>query len=133
MSSGPAATGDKAASPDRTPVHRGSLRGLDGLNFLMADVRDGLGPFLSVFLMGSQHWSSGNIGIVMAASSLSAAVCQIPSGMLVDSLRAKRLLVARMPGRVIGISALKLKLASPRHASIAMPRELSADFSPGSA
>jgi MFS family permease len=30
----------------------------------------------------------------MAASSLSAAVCQIPAGLLVDALRAKRMLVA---------------------------------------
>ncbi|QQC65785.1 MFS transporter [Paraburkholderia ginsengisoli] len=112
MSSGPAATADKAASPDRTPVHRGSLRGLDGLNFLMADVRDGLGPFLSVFLMGSQHWSSGNIGIVMAASSLSAAVCQIPSGMLVDSLRAKRLLIA-LSGLLVAAACLSIA-AFPR-------------------
>lgn len=57
-----------------------SLRSLDGLNFLMADVRDGLGPFLSVFLKSSQHWDSGSIGIVMAASGLAAAVFQIPAG-----------------------------------------------------
>ncbi len=73
---------------------RRSLRGLDGLNFLMADVRDGLGPYLSIFLKGDQHWQSGPIGIAMAASSVAAAICQIPAGMLVDSLRIKRALVA---------------------------------------
>jgi MFS family permease len=78
---------------DRRPSAR-SLRGLDGLNFLMADVRDGLGPYLSVYLKGAQHWQPGDIGIAMAASSLSAALCQIPAGLLVDALRAKRLLVA---------------------------------------
>jgi predicted MFS family arabinose efflux permease len=78
---------------DRRPSTR-SLRGLDGLNFLMADVRDGLGPYLSVYLKGAQHWQPGDIGIAMAASSLSAAICQIPAGLLVDALRAKRLLVA---------------------------------------
>lgn len=71
-----------------------SLRGLDGLNFLMADVRDGLGPYLAVFLKGSQHWAPGDIGIAMAVNSLAAAVAQIPAGLLVDGLRAKRLLVA---------------------------------------
>ncbi len=30
----------------------------------------------------------------MATSSITAAVCQIPAGLLVDSVRAKRLLVA---------------------------------------
>jgi MFS family permease len=60
----------------------------------MADVRDGLGPYLSVYLKGAQHWNPGDIGLAMAASSLSAALCQIPAGLLVDALRAKRLLVA---------------------------------------
>ncbi len=77
----------------KSPSSR-SLRGLDGLNFLMADVRDGLGPFLSVYLKGTQHWGSGNIGFVMAASSIAAAVFQIPSGLLVDAIRMKRLLIA---------------------------------------
>jgi predicted MFS family arabinose efflux permease len=79
------------ASPN--PSSR-SLRGLDALSFLMADVRDGLGPFLSVFLKGSQNWPSGQIGIVMAASGIAAALAQVPAGMLVDSARAKRLILA---------------------------------------
>ena len=86
---GPACGHEANRSP--SPV---SLRGLDGLNFLMADVRDGLGPFLSVFLKSNQHWESGSIGIVMAASGVAAAICQIPAGMLVDSIKAKRLLIA---------------------------------------
>jgi len=77
----------------RAPASR-SLRGLDGLNFLMADVRGGLGPYLSVFLKGSQHWQSGKIGIAMAASDIAAAVCQIPAGLMVDGLKVKRLLMA---------------------------------------
>jgi len=40
-----------------------SLRGLDGINFLMADVRDGVGPYLSVFLKGGEHWDAGAIGV----------------------------------------------------------------------
>jgi predicted MFS family arabinose efflux permease len=60
----------------------------------MADVRDGLGPYLSVFLKADQHWQAGSIGMVMAASSIAAAMFQIPAGLLVDSLRIKRALVA---------------------------------------
>jgi predicted MFS family arabinose efflux permease len=71
-----------------------SLRGLDGINFLMADVRDGVGPYLSVYLKGSQHWGAGAIGVAMAASSIAAALCQVPAGLLVDAARAKRLLIA---------------------------------------
>ncbi len=85
-----ASAGDE---PAKSPTGQ-TLHGLDGLNFLMADVRDGLGPFLSVYLKGTQHWGSGDIGLVMAASGIAAAICQIPAGLLVDAVRAKRLLIA---------------------------------------
>ncbi|MFL9913598.1 MFS transporter [Paraburkholderia sp. RL17-337-BIB-A] len=88
----------------KSPSSR-SLRGLDGLNFLMADVRDGLGPFLSVYLKGTQHWGAGNIGLVMAASGIAAAICQIPAGLLVDAVRVKRLLVATS-GLLVGTACL---------------------------
>jgi MFS family permease len=82
-----------------------SLRGLDGLNFLMADVQGGLGPYLSVFLKGSEHWGAGQIGLVMAVGSIATAVCQVPAGLLVDSLRIKRTLVA-VSGLLIAASCL---------------------------
>lgn len=82
-----------------------SLRGLDGITFLMADVRDGVGPYLSVFLKGGEHWDAGAIGIAMAASSIAAAVCQVPAGLLVDGTRAKRLLVAAA-GIMVGVGCL---------------------------
>ena len=71
----------------------------------MADVRDGVGPYLSVFLKGGLHWQSGEIGIAMAASSITAAICQIPAGLLVDSVRAKRLLVV-ISGLMVGLGCL---------------------------
>ena len=30
---------------------------LDAINFLLADVRGALGPYLNVFLVTQQHWS----------------------------------------------------------------------------
>jgi predicted MFS family arabinose efflux permease len=92
----------------REPSSR-SLRGLDGINFLMADVRDGVGPYLSVFLKGGQHWDAGAIGIAMAASSIAAALCQVPAGLLVDSARAKRLLVAAS-GLLVALGCLLIAL-----------------------
>jgi MFS family permease len=89
---------------EREPSAR-SLRGLDGLNFLMADVQGGLGPYLSVFLKGSEHWGAGQIGLVMAVGSIATAVCQVPAGLLVDSLRIKRTLVA-VSGLLIAASCL---------------------------
>src|ERR1700758_1030355 len=49
---------------------------------------------VSVYLKGSQHWSAGDIGLAMALSAMFGAVCQIPAGLLVDGIRAKRALVA---------------------------------------
>jgi len=85
---------DATLGADQVQPSTRSLRGLDGINFLMADVRDGVGPYLSVFLKGGEHWDSGAIGVAMAASSIAAAVCQIPAGLLVDGTKAKRLLIA---------------------------------------
>jgi MFS family permease len=101
---------------EKTPVtaasqqpSRRSRCGLDGLNFLMADVRDGVGPYLSVYLKGSQHWDAGAIGLAMGASSIAAAICQIPAGLLVDGARAKRLLIAAS-GLTVGLGCLMIVL-----------------------
>jgi MFS family permease len=85
------------------------MRGLDGINFLMADVSGGVGPYLAVFLKSSQHWQPGDIGIAMAASTLAAAIFQIPAGLLVDGTRTKRLLVAAS-GLLIAAACLLIVL-----------------------
>lgn len=95
---------------------RSSILGLDALNFLMADVRDGVGPYLALYLKGGLHWQSGEIGIAMAVSSITAAICQIPAGLLVDSVSAKRLLVV-ISGIMVGIGCL-LVVALPNLAMI---------------
>jgi len=97
------------AQADQARPSTRSLRGLDGINLLMADVRDGVGPYLSVFLKGGEHWDSGAIGIAMAASSIAAAVCQIPAGLLVDGTRAKRLLIA-VSGLMVAAGCLLIVL-----------------------
>jgi MFS family permease len=96
---------NKCRSQDAPTASGSSILGLDLLTFLMADVRDGVGPYLSVFLKGSLHWRSGEIGIAMAASSITAAICQIPAGLLVDSVHAKRLLVV-LSGLMVGLGCL---------------------------
>ncbi len=91
---------DQGGAPSST-----SQRGLDAVNFLMADVQGGVGPYLSVFLAGNRHWQSGSIGIAMAASSVAAAACQVPAGLLVDASRRKRALIA-VAGLLIGVGCL---------------------------
>ncbi|WP_336797875.1 MFS transporter [Erwinia aphidicola] len=69
-----------------------SLQVLCLLNFFIADVRDGLGPFLGIFLV-SHHWQADDIGLVMTAGSLAGLLATFPSGMIVDATRHKRLLI----------------------------------------
>lgn len=69
-------------------------RALDAVNFFLADVRDGLGPYLAVYLLTEQHWDEARIGLVMSIGALAGIVAQTPAGALVDATRAKRLVTA---------------------------------------
>ena len=71
----------------------GSAAWLPGLNFFFADVRDGLGPFLGIFLMG-QGWRADDIGYVMTIGGIAGMLATTPLGALIDASRAKRLLLA---------------------------------------
>ena len=66
-----------------------SVLGLMGANFFMADVRDGLGPFLGILLQ-SEGWSPAAIGMVMSIGLFSAMAITTPLGMFIDATRAKR-------------------------------------------
>lgn len=65
-------------------------RPLDALNFFLADVRDGLGPYLAIYLLTEQKWNEGSIGIVMSIAGLAGIAAQTPAGALIDVSRAKR-------------------------------------------
>jgi MFS family permease len=65
-------------------------RKLDALNFFLADVRDGLGPYLAIYLLTVQHWDEASIGIVMSIGGLAGILAQTPAGALVDEAAAKR-------------------------------------------
>lgn len=67
---------------------------LDALNFLLADVRGALGPFLNVFLVTQQHWTQSRVGMVATVSGLIGLVAQTPAGAMIDATRAKRAYVA---------------------------------------
>ncbi len=71
-----------------------SLRALDVLNVFLADVRDGMGPFLGTFLRENHHWDAGRVGIALAASQIGTVLAQTPAGALIDRIKWKRLAVA---------------------------------------
>ncbi|MHA3737747.1 MFS transporter [Pseudomonas sp. Eth.TT006] len=67
---------------------------LDSLNFFLADVRDGLGPYLAIYLLAVHHWEPASIGLVMTLAGIAALVTQTPAGALVDNTRSKRAVIA---------------------------------------
>src|SRR5262245_40362497 len=69
-------------------------RSLDASNFFLADVRDGLGPYLAIYLFTVGDWDEDRIGIAMSIAAGAAIVAQTPAGALVDATRAKRLVMA---------------------------------------
>lgn len=68
----------------------GCGRHLDVLNFFLADVRDGLGPYLAIYLLTIQNWDPASIGIVMSIGGMAGILAQTPAGALVDGTAAKR-------------------------------------------
>jgi len=48
-----------------------AARGLDALNFFLADVEGGLGPYLAVYLLTVRQWNQAEIGFVLAAIAAS--------------------------------------------------------------
>lgn len=91
---------DAADGPSRRTAHA-----LDLMSFSLADVRDGLGPFLSIYLLLTHHWDQASIGFVMAVGGIAGVVAQTPVGALVDKTTAKRALVI---AGAVGVAAAAL-------------------------
>lgn len=77
-----------------THLDRRNNLSLDSLNFFLADVRDGLGPYLAIYLLAVHHWDPASIGLVMTIAGIAALVTQTPAGALVDNTRRKRAIIA---------------------------------------
>ncbi|RQV01970.1 MFS transporter [Burkholderia cenocepacia] len=67
-------------------------RALEALNFFLADVQAGIGPFIGVILL-SRGWGADAIGSVMTLAGLAAMAATPLAGALVDAVRAKRALI----------------------------------------
>ena len=82
---------------------------LDALNFLLADVRGALGPYVNVFLVTQQHWSQSAVGLMLTVGGLLGLALQTPIGAAIDATRAKRgVIVATLA--VISISAVTIAM-----------------------
>jgi MFS family permease len=77
------------------------LHALDALNFFLAGVLAGFGPYVAVYLAG-EKWTQEKIGFVLSASALASLFSQVPGGELLDAIRSKRAIVA------VGVLAVAL-------------------------
>ena len=84
----------------RSPSKR-SLRALDWLNFFLADVQTGVGPFLAIYLAG-YAWDEERVGLALSVGGIAGILAQTPAGALVDQVHRKRFVVA------VGVASLAL-------------------------
>jgi len=93
------AKGAGKSTPNRT---------LDALNFFLADVRDGLGPYLAIYLLavrGPGHgWNEATVGMILTIAGIVGLISQTPAGGLIDRGRNKP--------RIVMIAALLVTLSS---------------------
>jgi MFS family permease len=83
-------------------------RALDLLNFFVADVQTGFGPFVAVYLT-THKWTQVQIGFLLTVGTVVALVSQVPAGALVDAANNKRAAAGIALGFVI-VAALLLAL-----------------------
>jgi MFS family permease len=79
---------------------------LDALNFFLADVRQGLGPYLAIYLLTERHWAEDEIGLVMSIAAVSGLIVQAPAGALIDVSHAKRAIIVAAALVVTGVSII---------------------------
>lgn len=103
------------AAPEEPAVARHSdLRNtlsLDSLNFFLADVRDGLGPYLAIYLLAVHKWDPASIGVVMTLAGIAALLTQGPAGALIDRTHSKRAVIA-IAAILVTLSCLLLPFVS---------------------
>ena len=85
----------------------GANRALDLVNFFVADVQTGFGPFVSVYLT-SHKWTQVEIGYALTLGTMTSLISQLPAGVLVDSMRNKRMAAS---WALVGIIVAALLLA----------------------
>jgi hypothetical protein len=73
-----------------TGVMSGIHTRLDAINFFLADVRGGLGAFVSVFLVTAAGWTPAEVGAVLTVSGLIGIAVHTPVGAMIDAVRGKR-------------------------------------------
>ena len=97
---------------ETTSDRRKATTALQALNFFMADMQAGIGPFLGVFLQ-QRGWATGAIGSVMTAGGIAGMIATVPAGAFIDATKAKRWVVVITGICTVAASFLILLSQSP--------------------
>jgi hypothetical protein len=93
-------TSDHDRHEQSAKANRGAL---NWPNFFLPRVKDGLGPFLAIFLTSSQQWDPGRAGVVLTIGGLATVAARGSAVALVDAFsrnrspEALKLLLANKP------------------------------------
>src|SRR5258707_8438224 len=90
---------------DITQGKQRSLQSLEWLNFFLADIQTGLGPFLAAYL-ASSGWNPGRVGYALTLGGLVAGGMQTPAGAVIDAVHRKRTLPAVSLGVLVAGAVL---------------------------
>lgn len=97
------------------PRRAGHGRVLDALNFFLADVRDGLGPYLAIYLLavrGPAHgWNEATVGLVLTIAGIAGLLAQTPAGGLIDrSVNKPRIVI--IAAALVTLTSVSLPVVS---------------------
>lgn len=88
------------------PSHqRRTIAAIEWLNFFLADVQTGLGPFLAAYLAAS-GWKAGTVGYALTFGGLVTVAMQTPAGAIVDAVHRKRALLGASLAAVVAAAFL---------------------------
>src|ERR1700744_5447689 len=90
---------------DKAGPHR--LWPLLAVNFFMADMQSGIGPFVGVFL-AQRGWDSGLIGTAMTIGNIAGMLITTPVGGFIDTSNHKRAWVIVPGAAVVAASSIIL-------------------------
>ena len=79
------------------------------LNFFMADMQSGIGPFVGVFLQ-AQGWATGLIGTAMTLGNVAGMLMSTPIGGFIDTTNYKRTWVI-VPGIGVVLASVVILLS----------------------
>src|ERR1700755_2982169 len=96
-----------AKGPQQNNNKPSRLWPLLAVNFFMADMQSGIGPFVAVFLL-EHGWATGTIGTAMTIGNIAGMLITTPVGGCIDTSQHKRAWIIVPGAAVVAASSIIL-------------------------